>query len=340
MRARALVLSAAVAVTSFTTGASAVPRTKVPGVCSGCLASVSGTGDTTNAPTPLLVTLHGDWGITAPELHAAWERFAAPRGIALLSLTCPVDLGCKRSWWEWNGDPTWITEQVARLAARHAIDPERLWIAGWSGGATYLGMRTQELERTFVGLVLHGGGHRPMRAGCAPEKSAVVFLAGDQNPLHERVLKLREHYEACGNDVTFTLLRGAEHEAEWRALDRQGGPILDLLATKRRVAVASPPPAATAPAPMVPAVTTPAPPPPPPPERLPARGGCACELSTRAPGPPWLAGLALGCALAALTRACDRRRRESPVVQSARARRMVEAAGRRPETGASSSRTL
>jgi hypothetical protein len=85
----------------------------------------------------------------APEVHAAWERFAAPRGVAVLALACPVELGCKGSFWRWNGAPSWIVTQVDRLASHHAIDRSRTWLAGWSGGASYIGLRTQELERTF-----------------------------------------------------------------------------------------------------------------------------------------------------------------------------------------------
>ena len=83
-------------------------RSKITDVCAGCIASVPDSPE----PAPLLVTLHGDWGQMAPELYAAWERLAAPRGVALLSLACPTRLGCKASYWQWNGDPAWLDEQI------------------------------------------------------------------------------------------------------------------------------------------------------------------------------------------------------------------------------------
>jgi MYXO-CTERM domain-containing protein len=274
---------------------------KVTGICAGCIGSVARDSSSTSTPAPLLVTIHGDWGPMAPELHAAWERFAAPRGFALLSLACPSELGCKRSWWVWNGEPAWISEQVDRFASRHAIDRDRLWLAGWSGGATYMGMHTQELERTFAALVFHGGGRWPSRADCAPEKAAVVFLAGDQNPLHANVLGLRRHYEKCDNEITFTLLPGAEHAAEWSALDKHGGRIADLLATKRRrpVAVAAAAAAAAAAdaqqdaepsavAPPPPSPPVPPPTAPPPHAAVPPRAGCACDVASGSSSPSWL----------------------------------------------------
>ncbi|HSO37169.1 MAG TPA: PHB depolymerase family esterase [Labilithrix sp.] len=313
MKGAVAALSAAAALVALLAAsrARAEVRPKITDICPGCLATVPQASE----PAPLLVVLHGDYGFMAPELHKAWERFAAPRGVALLSLSCPSDLGCKRSWWQWDGDPAWITVQVERLASRHALDRERLWIAGWSGGASYIGMRTQELERSFAALVIHGGGVGPSRSGCAVETAArarVVFLVGDKNPLHDRAVRLREHYEACGNEVSWRLLPGAEHTGEWSGLDKSGGEILDLLATKRRIAskeqeprpaatvAASPPAAASAP-PPAPAPTAQGPAP------MPTRMGCGCHVTSRSttPAEAWL-GVAR--AVVALRRRVWRRR--------------------------------
>jgi len=301
---------------SFTsTPARAEPRLKVAGICAGCLASVARGSDEKSEPAPLLVTLHGDWGPMAPELHAAWERVAAPRGIALLSLSCPADLGCKRSWWKWNGDPAWISEQIDRLAARHAIDRERVWLAGWSGGAAWMGMHAQELEPTFAALLFHGGGIWPSRAGCAPEKVPVFFLAGDQNPLHAHVLGLRKHYERCENEVSFQLLRGADHNDEWMVLNQRAGEVIDWLASKRRrtVAVVSAvAPPASAPVTVPPETTAPSPsmarPRPPQPSPLPPHAGCGCEVMGGAARAPWLVGIGVGLLGLLATRRAGRRR--------------------------------
>lgn len=261
--------------------AEAAPRKKIAEVCEGCFATVpEGT-----EPAPLLVTLHGDWGYMAPDLHRAWERFAAPRDVALLSLACPSKLGCKNSWWQWNGEPSWIVSQIDRLAESRAIDRDRMWIAGWSGGASYIGMRTQEIERTFAGIVIHGGGVWPWPDDCPKEKARVVFLVGDRNPLHKNGLVLRDHYARCGNDLTFHLLPGAEHDGEWKALAEKGGTILDELATARMTRPLAAPvgtiahaPAIAAPASTPAKSTGPAPLPAPAVQVRPA--GCGCEVGT------------------------------------------------------------
>src|SRR5689334_23255801 len=108
--------------------------------CKGCLLDVP----KSDTPLPMLVVMHGDRE-AAPAAHARWRAAAKQRKWVLLSLDCPVDEGCTKakehSWWQWGGEPQWIVERVADVRERVAIDPARIYLAGWSGGATYLGMR-------------------------------------------------------------------------------------------------------------------------------------------------------------------------------------------------------
>jgi poly(3-hydroxybutyrate) depolymerase len=198
--------------------------------CQGCFVALP-SGD---APAPLLVLLHGD-NQSAATLYEKWRGWAAARQIAVLAPSCPASEGCKGSWWRWDGDPTWLTRQVDEVEALHPIDRERLWLVGWSGGASYIGWNTQELERTFAAIVIHGGGLAPASSACPRAPASVYFLVGDRNPLHDLAVDLRRHYDACGQEVQWSLLAGAAHEGEWEALnDKQGPAILDWLATKRR----------------------------------------------------------------------------------------------------------
>jgi poly(3-hydroxybutyrate) depolymerase len=205
--------------------------------CAGCLASLPASAEA----APLLVLLHGDFE-PASRIYAKWRGWAEERGIAVLAPACPVSEGCKGSWWRWNGEAAWLEHQIDALGQLHAIDRERLWVVGWSGGASYLGWRTQELERTFAAVVIHGGGMAPANDFCPRSKASVYFLVGDKNPLHALAVDLRAHYEACGQDVQWSLLPGAAHDGEWDGLDAsRGKSILDWLATKRRAAVLAAP---------------------------------------------------------------------------------------------------
>ena len=183
--------------------------------CKGCLASVPTTADA--GPTPLLVLLHGDSGHAPKQLVDAWERATAARGIALLALACPRELGCEGSFWRWNGDPAWLGAQVRALDARVPIDPRRVWLLGWSGGASYLGYRLPELGEGFAAVVFHGGGIPPASSTCAARPLPSYFLVGDKNPLHGLAVRLRDEATRCAHDVTWDLLPGADHAGEWNA---------------------------------------------------------------------------------------------------------------------------
>ena len=208
--------------------------------CTGC--KVSYEPDHDPAPRkekPVIVLLHGDWGVGPSDLLAAWEKLAAKRDIDLLALKCPVDKGCdKGSWWQWNGDPAWVTKQVDDVATKRniLIDRKRMYLVGWSGGASYIGMRAQAFQQTFAAIVYHGGGVAPS-GPCAPASASpapAYFLVGDANPLHHLAVALKKQNEQCGVNVTWKLLPGADHTAEWKALDANGGAIADWLLTQKR----------------------------------------------------------------------------------------------------------
>jgi dienelactone hydrolase len=193
-------------------------------LCAGCRLSVPDGTD----KVPLVVVLHGDYQ-PVPTMHDAWRRIAVPRGVAVLSLACPASLGCKGSWWRWDGAPAWILGEIAKVEQRRAIDRDRLYLAGWSGGGSYMGWRAQELEQTFAAFVIHGGGMPPGIDACASEKVPVYFLVGDKNPFHHLAKRLRDHFQRCGSPVTWDLLKDAEHPQEWAALPSHGRKVMDFL---------------------------------------------------------------------------------------------------------------
>ena len=184
---------------------------------------------------PLLVVLHGDRE-HAEAAAARWRGAAKQRGWAVLALECPADQGCKDSWWRWNGDPSWLVDQVAAVVKTAPIDPSRIYLAGWSGGATYLGMHAPAWIPTFAAVVFHGGGHSP-GADCPARPLPAYFLVGDRNPLHALVKDLRSWFDNCEQHPVWDLVSGGDHDKEERALDRKKAlSILDWLSDHTRTA--------------------------------------------------------------------------------------------------------
>src|SRR4051794_24198850 len=93
--------------------------------------------------TPLLVALHGDEG--DPALVASlWGPVTSARGVILFAPQCPTSSGCRANWWAWlqsgpTYDERWLGRQAQLVERRYTIDRKREYIAGWSGGADFLG---------------------------------------------------------------------------------------------------------------------------------------------------------------------------------------------------------
>ena len=121
-----------------------------------------------------------------PGTTAAVERL----GWALLSLECPDKLGCPDgSWYKWRHDPGWVREQVREVVAHERIDVSRIYLVGWSGGATFIGKHLQEWPRMFAATVIHGGGGHAKGCGLC-QTGGVGIVRGDQHRLRRMIAPL------------------------------------------------------------------------------------------------------------------------------------------------------
>jgi poly(3-hydroxybutyrate) depolymerase len=185
-----------------------------PPPCTGCALDLPTVRE---EDLPLLVVMHGDRE-TARAAAARWQS-AVHEGWAVLSLQCPRDRGCDDSWYKWGGAPSWVTEQVTKVTRTLRIDARRIYLAGWSGGATYIGMFATAWDPMFAAVVLHVGGQPPRSGGCPARPLPAYFLVGDANPAHGAAKALRAYFEACDQEVIWDLVPDADHEHEAAALD-------------------------------------------------------------------------------------------------------------------------
>jgi pimeloyl-ACP methyl ester carboxylesterase len=171
------------------------------------------------AARPLLVLLHGDRQLPS-ELLGALRAEAARRDVALYAPACPAPCP-SRSFWQRNPDPAALADEVDAAAAKLGADPRRVAIIGWSGGATYLGVRFAELGGRYRAVAVLGGG--ALGPGCPAAAPPTLFVEGDHNPLHALARELADGLRACRAPVTWRLLPGADHQAEWAAVTGAAG---------------------------------------------------------------------------------------------------------------------
>lgn len=190
--------------------------------CKGCLTR-AGAGRDAGAPgdagsRPLLVVLHGDGGEVG-KLFRAWRQACDDAGVILFAPRCPADEGCAAaSWWKWYADrtahdPAWLGAQIDAVAERFAVDRARVYAAGYSGGATYLGYYGPTNPTRFAAIA-HVAGGNPWGVPCPACKYPVLFVIGSTDPMIAPYTRpLRQFYDACGeHEVVWEQLPGVTHE--------------------------------------------------------------------------------------------------------------------------------
>jgi polyhydroxybutyrate depolymerase len=202
--------------------------------CKGCVVELPPGHDPAKR-WPLLVVLHGDSADVAA-VTAAWRPHAAARGLALFAPRCPRAEGCRDSWWQWGGDPAWLLRQIDAVAARLNVDPGRVVAAGWSGGATYLGMFVQRLAPRLAGLAWIGGGHPPTESReCAAHRPPLYVLIGALDSMRQYAKPGSEFLRGCRHEVAWDERRRTGHRDALRLVGKaDGGKVLDWLLARTR----------------------------------------------------------------------------------------------------------
>lgn len=198
------------------------PTVRADFPCTGCVTIVPAGV----APeTPLLVVLHGD-DIGASSTVADWRAAAATEGAILFAPECPRAAGCEGSWWRWlqskRHDREWLARQIDAVTAALGTGPRRVVVAGFSGGASYLGWFVPTHADGIAAAAFVAGGNAYADA-CARRKVPVRFDVGaeDRGMLEPFVAPLRRWFEACGrHPIAWHEVAGVGHLGMHRVLRR------------------------------------------------------------------------------------------------------------------------
>jgi predicted esterase len=186
--------------------------------CDGC-SLLTPAGYNHESPTPLLITFHGDEG--DPD-YVRWklEDTTMQAGFLMLNLQCPRDLGCgsyEGSWWRWeaygNHDNGWVGRQLDEVEAEYNVDRQRILLAGFSGGSSYLSEYPWPFTMRYAAVVYFGGGYDPHGVNCQVDcKIPAYFLIGSQDFLLDSATDLKDYLVDCGHDVTWKKIPGVDHQ--------------------------------------------------------------------------------------------------------------------------------
>lgn len=214
--------------------------------CAGCLVVLP---RTIGRATPVLVALHGDEG--SPDLMASvMGRAAAARGLILFAPHCPVARGCSfpngaattSSWWGWlqsgRYDEAWLGAQLGRVTARYRVQHARRFVAGWSGGADFLGWYALRHATTFSAAAFLAGGV-PYYTRCPAAPLPAYFLLGAADPryLSGQPGQVESVLRSCGSETYVDTVPNADHQATLATLwSGKAQTLVDWLLKHRRAA--------------------------------------------------------------------------------------------------------
>src|SRR5216684_2040646 len=105
-----------------------------------------------SAPAPLLVLLHGS-NRNGLSLVEKWKDLAATEGLILVG---PDSLDSSR-WAVPDDGPVFIHELVESIRAKYAIDPQRIYLFGHSGGAVFGLLVSLYESEYFAATAIHAG---------------------------------------------------------------------------------------------------------------------------------------------------------------------------------------
>ncbi|MBA3452435.1 MAG: hypothetical protein H0T42_04985 [Deltaproteobacteria bacterium] len=199
---------------------------------------------TPGTPMPLLVALHGDEGRDFGRASAtqgvinSWKAAADQQGYIVFAPACPASAGCNGAWSDWLAAQSyrltpatlaWLDAQVDAIEAMYNVELDREMLAGYSGGAYWLGYYAQARGDRFAGVAMVAGGMPAYTAnhGCPVCKIPGYFLGGNMDFRTQQMSDTANAFDRCGEEIRTDLIAGGTHQSTIASLG--SGKALEIL---------------------------------------------------------------------------------------------------------------
>jgi MYXO-CTERM domain-containing protein len=163
---------------------------------------------------PILFALHGDEG--KPDyIYSSFKSLQKSQGgpFILVAPRAPFGGG---SWYKATSQhTTFIDAVIAEAKTQWNIDEDRIWITGWSGGATFLGNYVTSRQDILSAVVFYlgaGGAWLPYSPPAGSCKIPARFVIGTADFLYSNAADLKQLLEQKGHQVSWVELPGVGHD--------------------------------------------------------------------------------------------------------------------------------
>ncbi len=168
---------------------------------------------------PLLLALHGDEG-TSDYIYSAFKGMQDSSGGAFILIAPKAPYG-GGSWYKATSSHTTFINAVLNWAINsYNVDLDRIWVTGWSGGATFLGYYAPLRQDILAAVVYYMGAggvgsYSPPQGSC---KVPARFVIGNKDFLYKLASNHYQLLKGNGHLVEWIELKGVGHKFQYSTL--------------------------------------------------------------------------------------------------------------------------
>ena len=161
----------------------------------------------------LLLALHGDEG--KPDyIHSSFRSLQQTTGGAFILVSPKAPYG-GGSWYKSTSNHRdFVDAVIQKMLSTYNIDQDRIWITGWSGGATFLGYYAIKRQDILAAVTFYMGGGSGGYSYSPPAGSCKIpgrFVIGSKDFLYKLASNQRNLMKQNGHEVAWNELPGVGH---------------------------------------------------------------------------------------------------------------------------------